>query len=60
MFNGTAATGGNLDINDFSQAFATDPINIGTITTTTNGIDHNHAREPDQRARIQRPGNPGD
>ncbi len=37
VFNGTAATSGNLDINDFSQAFATDPINVGTITTTTNG-----------------------
>jgi hypothetical protein len=37
-YNGSAATGGNLDINDFTQVFsAADPINVGTITTTTNG-----------------------
>jgi hypothetical protein len=37
-FNGTAATGGNLDINDFNQVFSTDPINIGTISTTSNNM----------------------
>jgi hypothetical protein len=37
-FNGSAATGGNLDINNFNQVFATDPINIGTITTTSNNV----------------------
>jgi hypothetical protein len=54
VFNGTAATSGNLDINDFSQAFATDPINVGTITTTTNGTTTTTTASP-----INAPGSNG-
>ncbi len=36
VFNTSAATGGNLDINNFSQVFSSDPVNTGTISTTTN------------------------
>jgi hypothetical protein len=38
VFNASAATGGNLDINNFNQVFASDLINIGTVSTTTNGV----------------------
>ena len=38
VFNGTTATGGNLDINNFTQVFSTDPINTGTVSTTSNNI----------------------
>jgi hypothetical protein len=54
VFNGTAATSGNLDINDFSEAFATDPINVGTITTTTNGTTTTTTASP-----INAPGSNG-
>jgi hypothetical protein len=38
VFNASAATDGNLDINNFNQVFASDLINIGTVSTTTNGV----------------------
>lgn len=38
VFNASAATGGNLDINNFNQVFASDLINIGNVSTTTNGV----------------------
>jgi hypothetical protein len=38
-YNATAATAGNLDINDYTQVFpVADPINVGTITTTSGGM----------------------
>jgi hypothetical protein len=38
IFNASTATGGNLDIDNFTQVFAADIVNTGTISATSNGV----------------------